>query len=233
MTVWYRPPREQVPPVLSEPPASGKDATAAGCARLTPPFPHPRSATQLAREVSLEQLGGYFSGVSDQTQKENQLLDYLHPALASVDATSLSGLGYGVTTPHAVAGRKARSGFPRPRGLCREGARGPGSARTLEVQSRRDPSSPRPATPPRHLGSCCGRAPTGRESVASGGCVIATPITALPPPAEESRRARESSVPHVWGSRARVRVSRSRHPWVRMQKKRTVQVTESRRSRES
>ena len=68
-----------------------------------------------------------------------------------------------------------------------------------------------------------GRAPTGNERTASGGCVIATPIT--PPPrllcptnlrrrAPASQDASRTSAPS-WGQ-------------PRMQKKRTVQVTESR-----
>ena len=67
-----------------------------------------------------------------------------------------------------------------------------------------------------------GRAPTGNERTASGGCVIATPITAPPllcPPnlrrrAHASQEASRTSAPS-WGQ-------------PRMQKKRTVQVTESR-----
>ena len=46
----------------------------------------------------------------------------------------LPGLGYQVTTPHAVAGRQAGAGSRAPGGGAGK-ARGPGRARTLRVQS--------------------------------------------------------------------------------------------------
>ena len=65
----------------------------------------------------------FLGGPPDQTQKEKQPVGYLHPAPASVDATSLF-LGSAVTSsrlPPPRGGRRVR--FPRSRGRCRESAR--------------------------------------------------------------------------------------------------------------
>ena len=134
----YRPPREQVPPVLraTRLPAKTPQRKRKGCAPANfRPSPTPAHRNAAGSRGISKGIGGYFSGVS-WPNPEGKPASRLPPPSSGFRGRHfpLSGLGYGVTTPHAVAGRKAGPGSRAPGG-CAGKARGPGSARTLEVQS--------------------------------------------------------------------------------------------------
>lgn len=155
---------------FSEPPASRQrrhSENGKAAPRLTSALPPPPlTATQLAREVSLRVSGVISRGSPDQTRKENQLLDYLHPALASVDATSLS-LGSAMESPHLTPSRGGRQvRVPAPPGAVPGRREAPGAHGPWKFSPRRDPSSasrPYPATPFWGLVLRAGRRPEERE----------------------------------------------------------------------
>ena len=111
-------------------------------------------------------------GSPDQTPKENQRLDYLHPALASVDANSLF-LGSAIKSPHLTPSRGGRQvRVPAPPGAVPGRREAPGARGPCEFSLRRDPSSasrPYPGSPFWGLVLWAGRPPEtkGRLPVAA------------------------------------------------------------------
>ena len=155
---------------VSDPPAarqrSHSDIEKAARPGELPPFPPPPlTATQLAREVSQRVWLVISRGSPDHTPKENQLPDYLHPALTSVDATSLF-LGSAMMSPHLTpswGGREVR--VPAPPGAVLGRREAPGAHGPSKFSPRRDPSNvwrPYPGSPFRGLVLWAGRRPEKR-----------------------------------------------------------------------
>lgn len=117
-------------------------------------------------------------------------------------------------------GEEGRSGFPRPRGLCREGARPRERTDLGSSVPGATPLALRDRTPPRHFGvSCCGPG-ANRKRECGFRWLRDSHAHNRPPATCGVARARESgSVPHV-------RPILGSAPDA--EKKRTVQVTESR-----
>ena len=88
-------------------------------------------------------------------------------------------------SPHLAPSRGGRQvRVPAHKGAVPGRREAPGARGPWKFRPRRDPSSasrPYPGSPSWGL-ALWARAPTGKERMASGGCVIATPITAPPPP---------------------------------------------------